>query len=137
MGWWRPKAGSEPGSKDRAMTCMGIRAVGRHWIGGEYFRAKICLRKAPRQCNCLWTYDLNMIHCSIGTYRLSFTQCLEPGPPVPCWLWLEAWPGGTQQFSHCFSDASSTISVGYPGSSPNPTFNISSALETSPSSQTK
>lgn len=119
------------------MTCMGIRAVGWHWIGEEYFRAKICLRKTLRQCNCLWTYDLNMIHCSIGAYQLSFTQCLEPWPSVPCWLWLEAWPRGTQHFSCCFSDACSTISVVYPGSSPNPTFNVSPALETSPSSQTK
>lgn len=104
LGWWRPKAGSEPGNKDRAMTCSwlwGVRAVGRHWIGREYFRTKIWLRKALRQCSCLWTHDLD----KTGTYQLSFTYCLEPWPSVPCWLWLEAWPRGTQQFSCCFSDA--------------------------------
>lgn len=56
---------------------------------------------------------------------------------MPCWLWLETWPRGTQQFSCCISDACSTVSVVYPGSSPNRTFSVSPALETSPSSQTK
>lgn len=119
------------------MTCMGVRAVGRHWIGKENVRNKIWLRKALRHCSCLWNHDLDMIHCSICTYQLSFTYCLEPWPSVPCWLWLEAWPRGTQQFSCCFSDACSTISVVSPGISPNPTCSVSPTLETSSISQMK
>lgn len=128
-------AGSDPGDRDRALTCTGARAAGRHWVGGENFRIKIWLRKATRQCSCFW---IPMIRYLVGAFPPSFAYYLAPWSSVPCWPWLAAWPRGTQQFSDGFSDllCSATSAVS-PGSSPNPTLRVSPALGMPLRSQTK
>lgn len=34
-----------PGDQDRALSCTGVRAATRPWVGGKHFRSKIWMGK--------------------------------------------------------------------------------------------